>query len=114
MLVTAVVLLAIGASDGGHSLSETISLYCLDCHSGDSPKGQLDLDVLSERPSSAETKTLPAVRERLRRGDLPPAGKDLPDAPPYAALVSSINASIDERAGHAPPGRPTLRRLNRA
>jgi hypothetical protein len=54
------------------------------------------------------------VRDRLRRGDMPPTGKERPDKATYARLVTAIDSTIDARAAHASPGRPTLRRLNRA
>ncbi len=107
------VLALAGAPKNDRQLSGVLSGYCLDCHSGERPKGQLDLSSATDASERASTRVLRSIRDRLRSGDMPPSGKDRPDAAAYLALVNEINETIDARAGRAQPGRPTLPRLNR-
>ncbi|MFO0828005.1 MAG: DUF1592 domain-containing protein [Phycisphaerales bacterium] len=94
------------------SFDSVIGEYCLHCHSGDRPKGQFDMTNIGDG-REARAAVLRAMRDRLRRGDMPPPGKERPDAETYAAAVAYLNAALDERAARASPGRPTIRRLNR-
>lgn len=93
------------------AIGPAIETYCLGCHEGPKAKGSLDLTDFSVRTANAGV--VRAVRDRLRRGDMPPEGKERPDSETYAALVAELDRALDARAARASPGRPTLRRLNR-
>src|SRR5262249_58655124 len=55
------------------------------------------------------------VFRKVRAGMMPPAAMPRPDASARAALVSSLEATLDRAAREKPnPGRPLAHRLNRA
>ncbi len=95
--------------------TELLERYCVGCHgsqvqSGDVRLDSVDLGRVSEDPELWET-----VTHKLRSGAMPPAGMPQPPAAARAALISRLEASLDETAAAKPnPGRTeTLRRLNR-
>ena len=86
--------------------------YCVDCHSGAKPKGDLRLDNLTDNFSDTATRErwLAAIK-RVKAGEMPPKGKTKP-AEKDVTLVSDW---IDSRiaAVRKAEGRVVLRRLNR-
>jgi hypothetical protein len=75
--------------------------------------GDLALDALDVGNVPAHAAVWEKVVRKVRTGSMPPAGMPRPDEGTAAALVSGLTAALDGAA--APnPGRPLLRRLNRA
>ncbi len=88
--------------------------YCLDCHSGEVKKGNLDLE--SVKPDDVtQTEIWEKVVRRLRARQMPPAEKKRPDEGTYEAVLSELESSLDKAWARKPnPGRTeTFRRLNR-
>jgi mono/diheme cytochrome c family protein len=91
----------------------TLDRYCVTCHNERVRAGQLALDTLDVADVAAHAGTWEKVLRKLRTGSMPPAGMPRPDESTAAALVSDLTAALD-RAAPSNPGRPVLRRLNRA
>jgi hypothetical protein len=88
--------------------------YCVDCHAGKKPRGDLPLDTLApdfDRSGPAWK----AILERLSAGTMPPAGKPQPADAEVRAVTDWIAAGLkSHQARHAAKeGRALLRRLNR-
>jgi hypothetical protein len=91
--------------------------HCIDCHSGDKPKGKLSLDKLTaDFDSDASRKIWLGVQKRIRAGEMPPKDEPRPDAGEVTALADWIQRNVNsaEAARRATQGRVVLRRLNRA
>ncbi|CAN5222223.1 hypothetical protein BH10PLA2_BH10PLA2_14670 [soil metagenome] len=89
--------------------------YCVSCHSGEKPKGDLNL----AGPETADFARHPQIWERvvrkLRARTMPPAGKERPEEAIYAATLKQLEGDLDRAAALKPtPGRTeTIRRLTR-
>ncbi len=91
--------------------------YCLDCHSTEKQKGELDLEQFT---SMAEVfkhpKPWQLVAEQIANGEMPPKDKPQPTSEERRRLLDGVNAVLDAvalaRAGD--PGPVVLRRLNNA
>ena len=93
-----------------------LARYCLDCHRGDKPKGNLGLDNLTIDFADAIThKHWSGVVERLRAGEMPPKEQPRPTEKEVAALTDWLSPRLAaaEAAAGAAQGRVILRRLNR-
>jgi hypothetical protein len=95
-----------------------LETYCIACHSGKEPKGELSLE--SYRDAAAivnQRKVWDNVRKRIVAGEMPPRKKDrpLPTVAEAEAFVSLVQAIFDhaDRNAKPDPGRVTMRRLNR-
>jgi hypothetical protein len=90
--------------------------YCLECHSGKKPKGDLHLDRLTPDFAGADSleKWL-AIHERLTTGAMPPKSKPRPPEKDVRALTDWIGARLAaaEAVRRVGSGRVALRRLNR-
>jgi hypothetical protein len=94
--------------------------HCLECHSGERPKGELALEPLLASPpdvraSQDRADTWFLMRQRAVLGEMPPKKH----ARPAQAEIDAFSAWVVDRFardanGALDPGRPTLRRLNRA
>jgi hypothetical protein len=96
-----------------------INRYCVTCHNErrKTPEGApLMLDVVDVDHVSAEPAVWEKVVRKLRAGAMPPAGMPRPDAAASAALLNSLETSLDHAwAANPNPGRPAaVHRLNRA
>jgi hypothetical protein len=92
-----------------------IDQYCAGCHNQKLKTAGLALDTLdlSKVPSRAES--WEKVIRKLRAGAMPPPGLPRPDTDARQALVSWLEARLDEEAQRHPnPGRPVIHRMNRA
>ena len=93
--------------------SSAIETYCVDCHNPIDFSGELSFD----RHDPAHVETDAAVWERvvrkLRTRQMPPAEAERPDDETYQRLVAMLESALDDTAD-LNPGRPVLRRLNRA
>ena len=98
------------------AIQPLLATYCLECHSGDEPKGKLDLERLgTEFDDDATQSRWLAVRRRLRAGEMPPPPGARPTSEEALALTDWIDANvahvIDER--RATQGRVVARRMSR-
>jgi hypothetical protein len=109
--------LAIAGTASAHSPSAahqtTVQQYCVSCHNQRLKTGGLALDVLdiANVPSNAET--WEQVVRKLRVGAMPPHGARRPDQRSTDSLIAWLEGELDRTASRS-PGRPVLRRLNRA
>lgn len=123
--------LALAISDGGtarpraeepsasfeRDIRPLIETHCLDCHSADIQKGELDLEQFS---TLAGVKRQPAiwqkVLDQLKNGEMPPEKKPQPSPEKKQRLIGWVRETLDaialEHAGD--PGRVVLRRLSNA
>jgi hypothetical protein len=90
-----------------------LAKYCVSCHNERARTGGLALDELSRLPLPEHAAAWESVIRRLRTGTMPPPGLPRPRDAATAALIDALSGELDR---HAPrdPGRPLLRRLNRA
>jgi mono/diheme cytochrome c family protein len=91
----------------------TLQQYCVTCHNSRLNTGGLALDRLDIADPRGDAQAWESVVRKLRVGAMPPRGVRRPDRATSAALVAWLEGELD-RAGTNNPGRPTLRRLNRA
>jgi len=115
--LAASLLVAACGGGGGMSAGEAsaaLERYCADCHNAVDLAGDLDLERLDPAHVSADPAAWEAVVRKLDARMMPPldAGRR-PDAQTYTALTSWLTSALDETA-ETNPGRPVLRRLNRA
>ena len=93
----------------GHAAAGT----CVTCHNARLKTGGLAIDQLDVANVRRDAETWEQVVRRLRVGAMPPRGARRPDATASNALISWLEGELD-KSGTSNPGRPTLRRLNRA
>ena len=91
----------------------TLQQYCVTCHNARLKTGGLAIDQLDVANVRHDAEIWEQVVRRLRVGAMPPRGARRPDAATSNALISWLEGELD-KAGTNNPGRPTLRRLNRA
>ena len=94
-----------------------LARYCLDCHSGDSAEGEVDLSFTHDRASlGRHAKLLQRVEDMVTSGQMPPPDSDQPTGEERRVLADSLRAFLTAEAlAHAgDPGRVVLRRLNNA
>jgi hypothetical protein len=90
--------------------------YCTSCHNGVDKKGRLDLTSLALEPNDpANLAIWIRVHDRVKAGEMPPGGRQRPDAARQQAFVEAVAQSIiaAEKASLAGEGRAIQRRLNR-
>jgi hypothetical protein len=108
---------AAGPPDFDRGVRPILKEFCLDCHSTEKQKGDLDLEVFT---SLAEVRRHPkiwqSVSEQLTNKEMPPKKKPQPSPEVRDQLESWVRAILDdiarERAGD--PGPVVLRRLSNA
>ena len=89
-----------------------LAKYCVTCHNEKTKTGDLALDVVSRGSIRDHAQVWEDVLHKLRAGAMPPPGMPRPDASSVTALMSALSTELD--AMPRDPGRPLLRRLNRA
>ena len=95
---------------------EFLAAHCTSCHSGEKPKGKLDLQRLAaDFGVDAERQKWQLVAERIAAGTMPPKSKPRPPADEARNLTDWIGGQIAtaEAARRKAQGRTVLRRLNR-
>jgi hypothetical protein len=92
--------------------SGVVTKYCVSCHNEKTKTGGLALDVVSRGSVRDHAPVWEEVLRKLRAGAMPPPGMPRPDAAASTALMSTLATELDRAARD--PGRPLLRRLNRA
>ncbi|HTF86885.1 MAG TPA: DUF1592 domain-containing protein [Planctomycetota bacterium] len=97
-----------------NSLEPLIEAHCTECHSGARAEGELDLKAWTSDSASLEAsamrESLERVRDRLLRGEMPPANRPRPDE----AALDRAFAWLDGQLPREALERPSLRRLNRS
>jgi hypothetical protein len=104
-------------SDFTQEIRPLLARYCLDCHSTEKPKGDLDLEQFRSLPDIRKHPRIwQGVVEQLHNGEMPPKDKPQPSAPERQRLESwvqsGLNAIALSKAGD--PGPVILRRLSNA
>ena len=92
----------------------TLDEYCLTCHSRQMKAGGLALQDLSIANVSRDAAAWEQVVRKLRVGAMPPHGVRRPDRATTDGLIDWLEGELDRAAQGPRPGRPVLRRLNRA
>ena len=92
-----------------------LASHCLECHSGQDPKGDLQLDHL-RGVEQANAANLRLIRDMIVSGEMPPKKKPRPDEHARTLAVQWLDAMIAYVPADAPvdPGWMTPHRLNRA
>src|SRR5262245_1698474 len=122
VVMTAAALQAAGRQSAGSSAAPAaaspraaIDQYCVGCHNARLTSGELRLDTLDLSTPGAHAEVWEKVVRKLQTRTMPPASARRPDEATYRALIESLTATLDRAAAAQPnPGRPMLRRLNRA
>ena len=100
---------------GAELLQTTVRRYCLACHNDRTLTAGLSLQGVDPDRIAKHSPVLEKVLQKLRAGEMPPAGRPRPDAATAANLVAWLEASLDREAVANPnPGAPAIHRLNRA
>jgi mono/diheme cytochrome c family protein len=91
----------------------TLQKYCATCHNDRAKAGGLSLAAVDPAQVAGHAEVWEKVVRKLKTGAMPPAGMPRPAAATADALTAWLENELDRSA--APyPGRPVLRRLNRA
>ena len=91
--------------------------HCLDCHSTEKHKGDLDLERLVRTSAGAtEPKVWQQVLEQVSLGEMPPKDRPAMDERSRDQLMSGVRAQLDRwaRRNAGDPGPVVLRRLSNA
>lgn len=110
--VSAVPKRANSAETQEQALKSFCQQYCIDCHSGDSSKGGLDLEQLSTELGDREKLgRWVRIYDRVKAGEMPPRSKPRPDATAERAFLESLSVSLTSADTRL--RRTGLRRLTR-
>jgi cytochrome c551/c552 len=91
-----------------------IRRYCVTCHSDTRKTGGLSLASFDVASAAQDAEVAEKVIRKLQAGMMPPPLSPRPDAATHAALVSTLETTIDSAASAKPnPGVRTFQRLNR-
>ena len=94
-----------------------LAQYCIKCHGGVEPKGELALDIYKDGfAAEKDRETWERVYEMLSQGEMPPRDKPQPSEAQTRLILDWIHTVLAKTdcTGRKHPGRVTLRRLNRA
>jgi mono/diheme cytochrome c family protein len=92
-----------------------VNQYCVTCHNETAKTGGLTLEKMDFNDIGAGAEVWEKVVKKLRSGMMPPQGKPKPDDATRNKIASWLETNLDRAAVLKPdPGRPLLRRLNRA
>ena len=87
--------------------------YCVTCHNDRLRTAGLALNQLDPAKVQQNPAAWEKVVRKLRTGTMPPPGSPRPERTAYATAASWLETELD-RTVQSNPGRPALRRLNRA
>ena len=91
-----------------------IRRYCIGCHNDTRKSGGLSLAAFDVAGAAQNTDVAEKVIRKLQAGMMPPPLSPRPDAATHAALVTTLETTIDAAAAAKPnPGIRTFQRLNR-
>ncbi len=92
-----------------------VNKFCVSCHNERAKTAGLMLDTMDYANVGAGAETWEKVVRKVRVGMMPPQGAPQPDEKTRRELISTLTTALDAAAvAHPNPGRPLLRRLNRA
>ena len=93
------------------STRDFLATYCLDCHRGEMPEGDVNLDVGQIAWTHDDATTMwERVYDVLTKQTMPPADTDQPSGKERAETVQWLKSQLTK---HVKPGGTVLRRLNR-
>jgi hypothetical protein len=98
------------------NVAPLLKTYCVRCHSGKKPRGQLALDIYTDDASAVKDHDVwERVVKNLQSGDMPPPRRPRPDKGRIAALARWVDVRLAKLdcTGQKDPGHVTVRRLNR-
>jgi len=104
------------AADFRQRLEPLAAKFCLECHSGAEPMGELDLKGLFERLSVAtDREPWDKIAQRLRAKEMPPDEAPQLSDDQRQQLLSWVDTGLARNncGQERDPGRVTIRRLNR-
>jgi hypothetical protein len=105
-------------SDSSNPASQyraVVNQYCVTCHNETVKTGGLALEKMDFDNIGAGAEVWEKVVKKLRSGMMPPQGKPKPDDVTRNNVAAWLETNLDRAAALKPdPGRPLLRRLNRA
>lgn len=93
-----------------------LAKYCVKCHSGAEPKGELALaDFLDRASIEADRQTWDKIGEKLHAREMPPDDAPQPEAAERQQIMTWIDQGLAQSdcGRERDPGRVTIRRLNR-
>ena len=99
------------------NVGEVVQRYCLECHSSEKQKGDIDLEVMLTPGQFARFfKEWELVVEQLDAGDMPPAKADQPTTKDRSLITQSVHHEIERQSTQqsGDPGNMLLRRLTQA
>ena len=97
------------------SIRPVLDQYCVSCHNGRLRTADLALDELDVTRIADSGEIWERVVRKLQTRAMPPPGVRRPDEATYQTLVAALTSELDRAAADSPnPGRPMLRRMNRA
>jgi len=99
------------------NVGEVIQRYCLECHSSEKQKGDIDLEVMLTPGQFARFfKEWELVVEQLDAGDMPPDKADQPTTKDRSSITRSVQHEIERQSTQqsGDPGNVLLRRLTQA
>lgn len=91
--------------------------YCITCHNDNKLSGGMSLEPFTDQAAAMKDRKIwAAVAEVLRAKEMPPKGKPQPVDAERAMFLEWIDNSLTrvDCSQTADPGRPTIRRLNKA
>jgi len=92
-----------------------VEQYCITCHNEKLKTGGLSLEKMDLKDIAGGADAWERVVRKLRSGMMPPQGRPKPDDATRHSMVTWLETSLDSAAALKPnPGRPLIRRLNRA
>ena len=95
----------------GPPIQPLIQEYCLDCHSTEKQKGELDLEAstIHQEPQVWEE-----VLDQIMHGEMPPKKEKQPSADEKKQLIDWVRGTLDQiaLANAGDPGPVVLRRLS--
>ena len=96
--------IADGATQGQSSAVEdgeferTVQRYCLGCHNDRTRTAGLSLSGIRGTDTAPDLEVLEKVFQKLRAGEMPPAGRPRPDGETIANLLSGLERTLDRQA----------------
>src|SRR5262249_17398454 len=90
-----------------------LNQYCVSCHNERALTAGFAIDRLNPARVHDNSAAWEKVVRKLRTGTMPPPGSPRPTLEVYDATASWLESELD-RTAQPNPGRPALRRLNRA
>ena len=96
-------------------VGDLLQSSCIKCHSGEEPKGGLDLEVVLEDGATAPMEDWRLVHRVLTSGEMPPEDEPSPTSPVRDAAISQLRDWMRQVLQSMPekPGAAVTRRLGR-